>query len=265
MYRRFESHFSTRLMEFSLACTPDNDPVSQMLHSIADDIWVAEQPLRYLGVALTTRMTIVRLADGILMVHSPIRLTDELRSAAASAGRVRFIVAPNRFHHLFVPDWQKAYPGAQTFCAPGLDTKRADLKFTAILGDEPAPAWADEMDQAFMRALPPLNEIVLFHRKSRTVIFTDLLFNIARHDSAYARFLLRLDGALHGPAIPRSFRLLLHRRRVECAAFLARLLSWDFDRVILAHGELIGSGAKVAIERAWRFGQTALGEGRPVS
>ena len=223
-----------------------------MLRLIADDLWVAEQPLRYLGVALTTRMTIVRLADGTLMVHSPIRLTDELRSAA-SAGRVRFIVAPNRFHHLFVPDWQKAYPDAQTFCAPGLDTKRADLKFTAILGDEPPSAWADEIDQAFMRALPPLNEIVFFHRKSRTVIFTDLLFNIARHESAYARFLLRLDGAFHGPAIPRSFRLLLRRRRVECVAFLDRLLSWNFDRAILAHGTLIESGAKPMIERAWRF------------
>ena len=105
-----------------------------MLHSIADDLWVAEQPLRYLGVALTTRMTIVRLANGALLVHSPIHLTDELRSAAESAGHVRFIVAPNRFHHLFVADWQKAYPDAQTFCAPGLDAKRADLKFTAILG-----------------------------------------------------------------------------------------------------------------------------------
>ena len=143
----------------------------QMLRSIADDLWVAEQRLRYLGVGLTTRMTIVRLADGILMVHSPIHLTDELKSAVASTGRVGFIMAPNRFHHLFVSDWQKAYPDAQTFCAPGLDTKRADLKFTAILGDDPAPAWADQMDQAFMRALPPVNEIVFFHRKSRTVIF----------------------------------------------------------------------------------------------
>ena len=224
-----------------------------MLHSIADDLWVAEQPLRYLGVALTTRMTIVRLTDGTLMVHSPIRLTDELQSAAASAGRVRFIVAPNRFHHLFVPDWQRAYPDAQTFCAPGLDTKRADLKFTAILGDDPPAAWADEMEQAFMQAFPPLNEIVFFHSKTRTLIFTDLLFNIARHDSAYSRFLLRLDGAFHGPAIPRSFRLLLHFKRVECVAFLHRLLSWDFDRAILAHGEIIDSGAKPAIERAWRF------------
>jgi hypothetical protein len=225
-----------------------------MLRLIADDLWVADQPLRYLGVALTTRMTIVRLADGALVVHSPIRLTDELRSAAASAGRARFIIAPNRFHHLFVPDWQQAYPDAQTFCAPGLDTKRADLKFTAILGDDPPAAWANEMDQAFMRAFPPLNELVFFHRKTRTLIFTDLLFNIARHDSAYGRFLLRLDGAFHGLAIPRSFRLILRRRRPECAAFLNRLLSWDFDRVILAHGEIINSGAKPAVERAWRFG-----------
>ena len=199
-------------------------------------------------------MTIVRLADGALVVHSPIRLTEELRSAAASAGRVRFIIAPNRFHHLFVPDWQQAYPDAQTFCTPGLDTKRADLKFTAIFGDDPPAAWANEIDQAFMRAFPPLNEIVFFHHKTRTLIFTDLRFNIARHDSAYGRFLLRLDGAFRGLAIPRSFRLLLRRRRPECAAFLNRLLSWDFDRVILAHGEIINSGAKPAVERAWRFG-----------
>jgi hypothetical protein len=224
-----------------------------MLRPIADDLWVAEQPLRYLGVVLTTRMTMVRLADGTLIVHSPIRLTDDLRSAAATVGHMRFIVAPNRFHHLFVSDWRKAYPDAQTFCAPGLDTKRADLKFAAILGDDPPDAWADEMDQAFMRAFPPLNEIVFFHRKTRTLIFTDLLFNITRHDSVYARFLLRLDGAFHGPAIPRSFRLLLRRRRVECGAFLNRLLSWDFDRAILAHGDIIEMDAKLAVERAWRF------------
>jgi hypothetical protein len=233
------------------------DRVGQTLHAVADGLWIAEQPLRYLGVPLTTRMTVVRLADGTLMVHSPIRLTDELRSAAASAGRVGFVVAPNRFHHLFVADWQKAYPEAQTFCAPGLDTKRADLKFTAILGDDPPAAWADEMDQLFMRAFPPLNEIVFFHRKTRTLIFTDLVFNIVRHDSAYGRFLLRLDGAFHGPAIPRSFRLLLRRRQPECAKFLNRLLSWDFDRVILAHGQIINSGAKPAIEHSWRFAHTA--------
>src|SRR5689334_6663150 len=125
-----------------------------MLHSIADDLWVAEQPLRYLGVALTTRMTIIGLADGSLVVHSPVRLTNELQSAVASVGRVRCIIAPNRFHHLFVPDWQQAYPDAQTFCAPGLNTKRADLRFTAILGEDPPAAWANEMDQAFMKAFP---------------------------------------------------------------------------------------------------------------
>jgi len=152
-----------------------------MLHAIADSLWVAEQPLRYLGVALTTRMTIIRLAGGVLIVHSPIHLTQELLFATGSIGSVHFIFAPNRFHHLFVRDWQSAYPNAQTFCAPGLDTKRTDLNFTAILGDDPPAAWADEVDQVFMRAFPALNEIVFFHRQTRTAIFTYLLFNIARH------------------------------------------------------------------------------------
>jgi hypothetical protein len=229
-----------------------------MLHAIADDLWVAQQPLRYLGVALTTRTTIVRLADGTLIVHSPIHLTEQLRASVASTGRVSAIIAPNRFHHLFVREWQETYPEAHTFGAPGLDTKRADLRFTAMLGDEPPSAWAGEMEQAWMRAFPPLNEVVFFHRKSHTVIFTDLLFNIVRVDSAYARFLLRLDGAFRGPAIPRSFRLLLRRKRVECAAFLERLLSWDFERAIFAHGEIIDRGAKPAIEGAWRFARPAL-------
>jgi hypothetical protein len=126
-----------------------------------------------------------------------------------------------------------------------------------ILGDDPPAAWADEVDQAFMRAIPPLNEIVFFDRQTRTVIFTDLLFNIARHDSPYARFLLRLDGAFHGPAIPRSFKLLLRSRRSECAAFLHRILSWDLDRAIVAHGDIIESDAKPVIGRAWQFAQTA--------
>jgi Domain of unknown function (DUF4336) len=228
-----------------------------MLHLIADSLWVAEQPLRYLGVGLTTRMTIIRLGGGVLIIHSPIHLTQELLFATGSIGSVRFIVAPNRFHHLFVRDWQRAYPTAQTFCAPGLDTKRADLNFSAILGDDPPAAWADELDQAFMRAIPLLNEIVFFHRQTRTLIFTDLLFNIASHESAYARFLLRLDVAFHGPAIPRSFKLLLRSRRSESAAFLQRIMSWDLDQAIVAHGDIIDSGAKPVIERAWHFAQTA--------
>jgi hypothetical protein len=85
-----------------------------------------------------------------------------------------------------------------------------------------------------------------------------LLFKIARHGSAYGRFLLRLDRAFHGPVISRSFRLLLRHTRVECDAFLHRLLSWDLDRAILVHGEIIDHGAKPAVERARRFVHTAV-------
>jgi hypothetical protein len=223
------------------------------LRSVTNNLWVAEQSVRFLGVALTSRTTVIRMADGALMVHSPVRLDERLLSSVSSVGSVRFILAPNRFHHLFVADWQKAFPEALTFFAPGLDRKRPDLKFNAVLGDAPLPEWRDEIDQTFMRAFPPLNEIVFFHRVSRTLIFTDLLFNISHHDSAYARFLLRLDGAFHGPAVPRSFRLLLRRKRAECRDSIRRVLSWDFGRTIVAHGDIIESNARSAVEHAWRF------------
>lgn len=227
------------------------------LRFVTNNLWVAEQPLRYLGVALNSRTTIMRMADGALMVHSPVQMDESLLSSVSSLGPVRFILAPNRFHHLFVTDWQKAFPEALTFCAPGLDRKRPDLKFTAVLGDAPPPAWAGEVDQIFMPAFPPLNEIVFFHRVSRTLIFTDLLFNLSQHDSAYARFLLRLDGAFQGPAVPRSFQLLLRRKRAECRDFIRRVLSWDFARTIVAHGDIIEIDARPLVERAWRFALTA--------
>jgi hypothetical protein len=82
-------------------------------------------------------------------------LDEELRVSVSSAGQVRFIVAPKRFHHLFVSDWQSAFREAQTFCAPGLDRKRRNLTFNEVLGDVAPAVWASGVNQLFMRAFDP--------------------------------------------------------------------------------------------------------------
>jgi hypothetical protein len=50
--------------------------VVAMLREIDEGIWVAEQPLRYLGLSVGTRMTVVRLANRELAVISPIQASD---------------------------------------------------------------------------------------------------------------------------------------------------------------------------------------------
>jgi hypothetical protein len=73
-----------------------------MLKSIAHEVWVADQPLKFFGLALGSRMTVIRLPDGRLWVHSPVRLDEELLSELQALGPVGFLVAPSKVHHLFI-------------------------------------------------------------------------------------------------------------------------------------------------------------------
>lgn len=224
-----------------------------MLRQVETDLWVAERPHRYLGVEIGTRMTVIALGDGSLFVHSPVLLDEETRAGLDQIGPVRQVVAPNRFHHLFVADYQKNYPDAKIYCAPGLDTKRRDLRFDAILGDIAPPTWSGQIDQIVFRAFGALNETIFFDRRSRTAIFTDLMFNMNRSDSTLTRIVLTLDGGFGGLAVPKTFRLAIRMRRQMALGAIARVLKWDFDRITVAHGDVVERGAKDAMRRAWSF------------
>jgi hypothetical protein len=224
-----------------------------MLRQVDTDLWVIERPHRYLGLHIETRMTVIKLADGTLFVHSPVRLDEVTRASLDKLGPVKHVVAPNRFHHLFVSDYPKNYPDAKIYGAPGLDTKRRDLHFAAILSDIPPPAWSGQIDQIVFRAFGALNETIFFDRRSRTALFTDLMFNVKHSDSALTRIALRLDGGYGFLAVPRTFRLPIRVHRQLALAALACILEWDFDRLTVAHGDVVERRAKTAMRNAWSF------------
>jgi len=224
-----------------------------MLRRLDRDLWLSQHPLRFLGAEVGTRMTVFRLKDGSLLLHSPVLLDQATQAELDGLGPVRFVVAPNRYHHLFVAECARMYPQAKIFGAPGLDSKRRDLRFDGILGQAAPTEWANEIDQTIFQAFPPLNEVVFFHRSSRTLVFTDLLFNIRNSESKYTRVLMWLDGGLGHVAVPRSFRLLLKMRRARARQTIDQILAWDFDRLSLAHGEIVERGAKEIVSNAWSF------------
>jgi hypothetical protein len=71
----------------------------------------------------------------------------------------------------FVSDYPKNYRDAKIYGAPGLDTKRRDLRFDAILDDIPPPVWFGQIDQIVFPAFSALNETIFFDRRSRTARF----------------------------------------------------------------------------------------------
>lgn len=224
------------------------------LEPIAEEIWIAEGgTVPFLGMPYSTRMTLVRLRDGALWVCSPIALDAQLDRDVAALGPVRFIVAPNKLHHLFLHDWAKRFPEARLYAAPGLARKRRDLSFHAELGDEPEPEWAGQIDQVVFRSLA-LDEVVFFHRASGSLIVTDLIQKFEPDElSALQRAVMRLDG-LVGPdgSTPREWRLTFWNRGAARAA-LQRALAWDAERIVIAHGTWVRSDGREALRRSLRW------------
>jgi len=228
---------------------------------LAPDLWIADQPLRFFGVELGARMTVVRLADGRLLLHSPIAWSRELGGAIDQLGVPAVLVAPNRFHHLYVADWRRAYPGARLFAAPGLAAKRPDLASADVLGDRPDPAWSDVLDQVAVAGFPVVNEVVFFHAPSATVVATDLLFHVGQASPWLTRFFFRLAGAYGRPATTLLERLLI-RDRAAFRGSLDRVLAWPFERLIVAHGEVLERGGRAALADAYAWlpgGETRAG------
>ena len=222
------------------------------LRKLADDLWVAERRQRFYGLEVGARMSVIRLASGDLLLHSPLRLDPDLRQQLDAIGPVRFAVAPNRVHHLYAGEFAQVYPGARLWVAPGLARKRPDLRFEGELGDEAPPEWRGQVDQTFFRGRPYENEVVFCHRASRTLIICDLAFNFGPATATPTRLLMQLLRS-YGRFGPSTLDPLLIRDRAAARQSLERILGWDFDRVIVAHGDVLEHGGREDLRSGYHW------------
>jgi hypothetical protein len=222
------------------------------LRRLADDLFVVDGPVRVAHLDIGTRMTVVRLSDGGLFLHSPIPHTAALDAALAGIGHVAWIVAPSKVHHLWLAPWTEAHPGTTLVGAPGLREKRRDLVFHRELGDAPPSDWAAELDQCLLAGVPAVNEVAFLHRASRTLLLTDFAMNFSGPLHGVAtRLWRRAMGLGDGLCTSRLVRLLV-RDRAALRPALERVLGWDFERVIVTHGDVLERDGHEALRRAWQ-------------
>ncbi len=224
------------------------------LEQIAQDVWAAPMPHRISGLRMGTRMTVVRLSDGSLFVYSPIILDDDLKRSIDALGPVAHIVAPSLYHHLFVSGFADAYPEAKTHAASGLERKRSDLNFDAILGEEPEPSWRDDLDAVKIDGCA-LGETVFFHRPSRTLVSADFIQNFDTSDHWATRWYLKAAG-IHGKiGVSRAVRMMV-RDKAKARRAIDQVIDWNPERITLAHGRpiLSSSGATVSDSYSWLKG-----------
>lgn len=221
-----------------------------MLEAWNDDIWIETREIRFFGVETGSRMTVVRLPQGGLFIHSPVALDPDTRKEVDALGEVQAVVAPSLFHHLYVGAWMEAYPKAVFAGCQGLDWKRPDLAFTCILGDTPHPSWAGQIEQVYFSARRE-NEVVFFDARSKTMICADALLNLSVHPSASTKFVAKLMGN-DAPGTGYLEKVMVRDRRVGRRQ-VDRILDWQCERIILSHGGLVREKGTEVIRHAYAW------------
>ncbi len=242
------------------------------LREFAQNVWIVDgPPVRDMGVMFTTRMAVVKLSTGSLWVDSPVALPSDTLKSITELGSVRYLVAATPRHVWRLAAWHALFPDAELW-APRptpFTLKKEICPLAGVLGDEPPQAWADDFDQVAFKGNPLIEEVLFFHRPSRTVILDDLIQIHPKVERNFIRnALMKLEGVAspHG-GVGLDIRLTFIHRALARRS-LERVLAWDFDKLIIAHGPCIERDAKPFVERAFRWlakprsPVTALDDGR---
>lgn len=220
-----------------------------------DAIWIKEYPIHYAGVDFNSRMTVVRLANGNLFIHSPCEIDEITKSLIERIGKVEFIVAPGSYHYLYIESAQKAFPDAETFICPGIERKKPEIEFDWLLSDRPDERWEDDFDQVLVRGNKLIWEVAFYHKSTRTLILVDLIENITdeTEDVSWAlKLWWKLVFRMWNNPKPAPEYQLGWRDKQAASKSLKRILAWDFARIIISHGDLIEEDAKGVALRAWK-------------
>jgi len=243
---------------------PQDEPVTyQPLDTprrVADDVFVVDSALSGLtGKVVPNRMTVLRLANGDLLLHSPCRYSDALKRQLEEQGRIAHLVAPNSAHWMFLQEWQRACPDATTWAVPGLrersQVRKSGLRLDFDLAEIAPSAWGDSVTLVMVPGGFGFREAALFHHPSRTLVLTDLVVNLEPSKvPQLVRPVLRLFGSTApGGMAPPYLRAVVKLQRSAAMHAAGRLVALRPDRVIFSHGRWFERDGTEALRRSLRW------------
>ena len=238
----------------AIAAMPKHRPTeSATWQPIAEGVWSLTHHFRNMGMPVSTRMSVMRLADGSLLAHSAVPLSEAQRQQLDSLGPLRTIVAPNAVHHFFIGDVLKHYPDCSIYGPASLRDKRPDLTQLQPLPERASSRdpWAPDVSHVNMGGIPALDESEWFHHPSGTLFMSDICQCWTGPLAAPLRLYLGLIGGRDHLTVPRTARLLTKDKAAAQQGAQA-VLAWPIQRIVLLHNSVLTQTPQAALQEAFK-------------
>jgi len=231
---------------------------------IDENIWIFDggsisMDMYCCKIPFSTRMTVIKLDNGGLWVHSPIKINEEVIKQISKLGDVKYIVGPNKIHYAYIYEWAEHFPDAKVYAAKEIE-KRAKaqnikVKIDEILTDDVPAEWKGQIAQHVFKGSSFMEEVVFYHVASRSLILVDLIenFESEKLSKLYA-FFAKLVGVLApGGRAPLDLRVTFMFGKAKAKNSLNIIKKWDFDNIILAHGKCVFENARDTLNESFKW------------
>lgn len=218
------------------------------MNTVAENLWTMQYPLTMLGAHINRTVTLIKLRSGDLVIHSTAPFTPADVAAISALGQPAYLVEALNAHDTFAKEGQAAFPNIPYLAPQGFSEAAGVL--TQSLNPPPA-AWGDELVVIELEGkADAMREYVMLHRPSRTLIVADLVFHVTDEAGLGQRIFAAvglIGGQEQDTAMPRVEKLGINDK----AAFersLETMVQWDFERVIVGHGDVVETGKAALVE-----------------
>ena len=214
---------------------------------LAENLWLLAYPLKMLGADLRRNVTLIRLRSGKMIVHSTAPFSPEDVAIIRALGEPAWLLDGILRHDTFAKEGREAFPGIP-YLAPKGFSEVVGFATTPIT---PAPnEWDGELLAFEIQGAPEARDTALLHVPSRTLILTELVFNFGGDEPIWTELLLRVaGGGQHHPGMSRPVKAGV-KDEAAFQSSLATIMEWDFDRVVVGHGDVIEFNGKAKLRGA---------------
>ena len=227
-------------------------PENALTAVVADKIWTLDRPVWFGGVRLRARTTVVRLDDGSLLLHSAAPPTDALAEQLRAVGTVRWLVVPNCFHHLGTPAAAARFPEAQVVGPASALNRNKALRLHLEIHDAQFAEQVPELEALPLRGVPFLDETVLYHRPTRTLLGADIVLCAGAKDHWTWRYAARITGCYERLRVPPDVRKKI-ADKTAAAQSIHAMLERPAQRLIVGHADVIEEDCRDRLAQAWRL------------